>query len=402
VRIGFWAVGALVFGAFIAHFVLEDKGYVLITLRGYVVEMSVPGLLVLLVAAYFLVRFAVGVWRAPAQLGTKLAQRRSRASGTRLTRGLMELTAGNWARGERLLTRSISGGDAPLVNYLMAARAAQKQGAVDRRNDWLKLAFEELPDAEAAILVTQAELQIDNQEYEAALASLRRLDEKQPNNSVGIGLLARVYQLMDDRAGLLELLPKLGTAQLDPKLKESLAASALEAAAETADFSLEQLNAHWSALATPLQQSPRLQAWRARQLNILGDGARAESEVRKALKRSWQPDLVEVYGEIETAQRSKQLKQAEAWLKDHADDSGLLLTAARLCIASELWGKARSYLETSLAIEPDPGAYAIYGKLLSQMGETEAAADAYRRGLSLVSHTELDMPALNPPTFEAD
>ena len=109
-----------------------------------------------------------------------------------------------------------------------------------------------------------------------------------------------------------------------------------------------------------------------------------------------------MYGEIETADRRKQLKQAEAWLKDHADDSGLLLSAARLCIASELWGKARSYLETSLAIEPDPGAYAIYGKLLSQMGETEAAADAYRRGLSLVSHTELDMPALNPPTIAAD
>ena len=42
-RVGLWALLAVLLGAFVAHFVLEDRGYVLVNFRGYVVEMSVPG-----------------------------------------------------------------------------------------------------------------------------------------------------------------------------------------------------------------------------------------------------------------------------------------------------------------------------------------------------------------------
>ena len=42
---------ALAVGAFGAHFLLEDSGYVLINMRGYAVEMSVPGLVLGLVSA---------------------------------------------------------------------------------------------------------------------------------------------------------------------------------------------------------------------------------------------------------------------------------------------------------------------------------------------------------------
>ena len=54
---------------------------------------------------------------------------------------------------------------------------------------------------------------------------------------------------------------------------------------------------------------------------------------------------------------------------------------------SELWGKARSYLESSLALAPVPEAYALYGKLLAQLGDGERAALAFRSGLALASPT---------------
>ena len=125
-RLGIWAIAALVFGALLAHFVLQDRGYVLINFRGYVVEMSLPGLVLILVAMYFAVRLAIQTWRAPRKLGEALARNRVRAAGNKLTRGLMHMTEGNWARGERLLTRGIRSSESPLVNYLMdpAARLA--------------------------------------------------------------------------------------------------------------------------------------------------------------------------------------------------------------------------------------------------------------------------------------
>ena len=41
-RFGIWALAALVLGAFGAHFLLQDRGYVLISFVGYNIEMSVP------------------------------------------------------------------------------------------------------------------------------------------------------------------------------------------------------------------------------------------------------------------------------------------------------------------------------------------------------------------------
>ena len=75
-RAGFWAVAALFLGAFIAHFLLRDRGYVLINFLGFVVEMSVPVLLLVMAGAYFGVRLLVMVWRAPRRLGEAVAARR--------------------------------------------------------------------------------------------------------------------------------------------------------------------------------------------------------------------------------------------------------------------------------------------------------------------------------------
>ncbi|HET7132486.1 MAG TPA: hypothetical protein VFJ95_09570, partial [Gammaproteobacteria bacterium] len=64
-RFGLTAVIALLLGAFAAHFLLADRGYVLINFRGYVVEMSVPGLVLVLTALYLAIRGIVWLARAP-------------------------------------------------------------------------------------------------------------------------------------------------------------------------------------------------------------------------------------------------------------------------------------------------------------------------------------------------
>ena len=100
---------------------------------------------------------------------------------------------------------------------------------------------------------------------------------------------------------------------------------------------------------------------------------------------------------VEGADASKQLKRAEGWLSNHAEDPDLLLTTARLCLRNELWGKARSYLESVISLRPTPEAYREYGALLNQLGETDAAADAYRDGLGMVSGGS-DLPAIEHKT----
>ena len=104
---------------------------------------------------------------------------------------------------------------------------------------------------------------------------------------------------------------------------------------------------------------------------------------------------------VDGVDATKQLRRAENWLKTHGEDVDLLLTAARLCLRNELWGKARSYLETVIAIRPTPEAYQEYGRLLNQLGEGDAAADAYRAGLGMVARSPLPaIPDLRPDPID--
>ena len=401
-RLGVAALLSIVLGAFAAHFVLADRGYVLVNFRGYVVEMSVPGLVIVLVAGYLLVRALVAVADAPRRWRAARAERRVTRSGADLTSGVLELIAGNWARSERLLTQGAQHEDTALVNYLLAARAAQLQGAPERRDEWLKLAHDLSGDGATSAGLTRAALELQAHEPAAAVATLTALERERGEQSAAVALLARAYRALDDRAALFALLPRLARAALPPAERDELVALALMGELASAELTTERLDALWDGLASELRAVPALLAQRALALDKLGRGAEAERELRAALKRDWNPTLVQAYGEVRGADAAKQLKQAETWLKTYPEDAALLRAAARLCMASELWGKARSYLESSLALAPGPEAYALYGRLLTELGESEQALLAFRSGLGLVTPVAAEpLPAvrsLAPPS----
>ncbi len=396
-RAGLWGMTAVFLGAFAAHFLLRDRGYVMVNYLGYVIEMSVPVLVLVLAGAYFAIRLLLALWRAPRRLGEVVAERRLKRAGRKLTQGLIHMAEGDWSRGERLLARSVSGTDSPLIHYLMAARAAQLQGSDERRDEWLKLAYEEMPEAETAVLLTQAELQLEHSDHERALATLRRIQEAHPDHPVALALLARIYHALKDWERLLALSPRLADARMDSDEMERFIASALEACTSGKDVTRVDIDRLWERLPAALRKAPRLIAQHGIALDALGQGDEAEKNIRKALRRDWDENLVLAYGRVRGAGAEKQLLQAEAWLKDRPEDSALLLTAARLCMVLELWGKARSYLETSLAITPRTESYALYGQLLDRFGEADNAALAFRSGLSLAVGGGDDLPALGSP-----
>jgi HemY protein len=389
VKIGIIVVLALFASAVAAHFLLSDPGYVVINFRGYLVEMSVPVLLLLtvaLVGSVWLVRKLV---LAPRRIGEAAGRYRSIRSGQKMTRGMIEMAEGNFARGERLLARAASTSDSPLFNYLQAARAAHLQGRNERRDDWLKLAYQEIPEAANAVLLTQAEFQLDQGQHELALATLRRLDENSKDHGHALALLARLYFRLEDWDALREILPRVRKhAQVKP---ETLAIWTVRVNREQIDRATdnEALMAAWKDVPKPQKSNIALLESYYRGLIRTGQNERAEKELISALKSDWRGPLVRIFGQVEGADASKQLKKAETWLSNHSDDPDLLLTAARLCLRNELWGKARSYLETVISLRPTPEAYQEYGALLNQMGESDAAADAYRDGLGMLAGNNL-------------
>ena len=384
-KFGIIVVVVLFISAFGAHFLLADPGYVVINFRGYVIEMSVPvlvGLAILLLLAVWIIRKIIV---APRRLGETYGRHRAARSGKKLTRGMIEVAEGNLARGEKLLGRAASTSDSPLFNYLQAARAAHLQGRDERRDEWLRLAYRDAPEAANAVLLTQAEFQIDREHYEQALATLRRLEEDSKNHAHALALMGRLYFKLEDWDALAGILPKLGkNTQIKPGVLESwtirVRRERLDKAAD-----VEVLEQEWKAIPRKKKSNPVLQESYYKGLIRLGLHDRAEKELAGALKSNWRGSLVRLFGLVEATDTTKQLKRAEGWLKNHGEDPDLLLAAARLCLRNELWGKARSYLETVISMRPTPEAYQEYGALLTQMGEANAAADAYRDGLGMVA-----------------
>ena len=285
----------------------------------------------------------------------------------------------------------------PLFNYLQAARAAHLQGSDQRRDEWLRLAYEHTPAAANAVLLTQAELQLDRGQYEQALATLRRIDEDSRDHSYALALLGRLYFRLGDWDNLAEILPRI-------KKHGRMSRDKIDAWTIRVHREMLGRTTDGDAVANAWKQVPKslrgnleiLDAYFSALIRI-GQHEMAEKAIVAALKSEWRGPLVRLFGLVEGPNPSKQLKRAELWLADHGDDPDLLLTAARLCLRNELWGKARSYLESVITLRPTPEAYQVYGRLLTRLGEPDAAADAFREGLGLVAETpKTAIPHLAP------
>jgi HemY protein len=396
-KFGLTVVIALVVSAFAAHFLLQDPGYVVINFRSYLIEMSVPVLLAIIFLIIIGVWLMVKVFRAPKKLGQAAGRYRSGRAGQRLTKGIIQLAEGNFAKGEKLLVGAAKVSDAPLLNYLAAARAAHLQGNDERRDNWLKQAYEDLPEAGNAVLLTQAELQLDRAQFEQALATLRRIEENTPNHSHALALLGRLYFQLEDWNHLSEIIPRLRKrGRVDSETLDQWSRRVyIERLNNSGDG--DAVLAEWKLVPKELKKDLSLLEAYYEGLMRTAMHDKAEKDLAVEIRKEWRGSLVRIFGLIEGADPTKQLRRAENWLKNHGEDADLLLTSARLCLRNELWGKARSYLETVISIRPTPEAYQEYGRLLNRLGEGDAAADAYRAGLGMVAKSPMPaIPDLRP------
>lgn len=372
--------------------VLREPGYLLLEYGPWSLEtnLGVAGLalLCLFLVFYLLLRVLGAVWRAPRRLRDWEQRRERRAARRALIRGLLDLAEGNWSQAEHQLVRWADRSEMPLLNYLSAARAAQQQGRDDQRDRYLRLAHANMPAAEVAVSLTQAELQLSHHQHEQALATLMHLRRMAPRHTYVLRLLRTLYEQLADWPRLLELLPELRRQRLFGEreladLERRIHQGLLQQAADRGDRAGP--DAYWHGLSRTLQRDPELLNSYLGWLVRLGGEVEAEKLLRTALPGCWTPALVERYGRLAGADPKVQLTVAESWLREHAGDPTLLLTLGRLCLRNRLWGKARGCFEASLgAGGPLRGeAYQELGTLLLRMGDRERALACYREGLEL-------------------
>lgn len=381
---------ALIAAVALTLIVYRESGYVLIGYGRWTVEGSLALFLLLnllaLALLYALVRSVARVWGLPRRVHAWHERRSAMRARKALTRGLVELAEGDWRSAEKSLVRLAHHSEVPLLNYLAAARAAQAQGAHERRDGYLHLAHQSMPSADVAVSLTQAELQLAHQQLEQALATLMHLRTVAPHHVYVLKLLKTLYERLGDWRALRELLPELRRRKVEPEerlreLELSVSRALLAQAAREPDP--ERLPCAWGELPRALRNEDVLVQEYVRGEMARGRGRLVEPVLREHLRKHWSEELIELFGVVEADDPERQLAAAEGWLDTFPRNAALLLALGRLCLRARLWGKARSYLEASTGAGAGADAYRELGGLLEELGEREEALRAYRAGLEL-------------------
>ncbi len=379
-------------------FVQKDPGFVLVKYGDFSVETSLAfGILAVAIATlliHFIFRVLMAIWNLPGAVKRQSKSRGYEKSRRLLNQGLIDLAEGRFDQAESNLVKLVEFSESPLVHYLAAARAAQLQGKHDERDSYLKAAHEARPEAEMAIGVTQAELQLAHQQLEQSLATLTHLRGIAPRHDHVLRLLARVYFELEDWQSLVELLPDIRKKKL---LKESILKNmegksyrGFLAAAKGNQQALEKA---WTKIPKASQTDADLILYYIKLSNrASSNSSSVEQLIIKSLDQKWDNRLVEAYGLFKAIDPNQQLRRTEKWLGDYAKNEYLLLALGRICIRARLWGKAQSYLEASIGVNAMAASCLVLAKLLGdQLQENDKASQYYKKGLQLCLSEEAEI-----------
>ena len=362
-----------------------NSGYVLLVLPLWRAELSLNFAIMLALSVFFIAYVLVRTIIITATLPSRVRAFQKRRSENRaravFNEALVNFFEGRFGRAEKAAAAALKAGESPALSAMLAARAAHGMRAYATRDKYLAKSASTDPDEDAMRFMAQAEMLLDERRYYDALDVLKRLPEK---HTAALRLELRAQQMAMNWERVLALIPQLEKRRVfeRPVVAQLRRQAVIESLKRKAvdDRSLRE---YWDRLPTDDRYDPRIAATAAQSFIALGGCQQAHKIVEEGLERQWDPALLAIYSECLGTDVRQQLERAEMWLEQHPRDAVLLLTLGQLCAHQGLWGKARSYLEASLSIEPTHSAHLELGRLLEREGKPAEAAAAYQKALEV-------------------
>jgi len=335
-------------------------------------------------AFYALARFVATLVAIPARVRAYRRERTTSRLRQSLNEALIAFFQGRYASAEKSAAAALTGEETKGVAAIIAARSAHELGRFNEREQFLDQAKGGAEELDQARLTTLADLLVSQERHDEALAVLNDLSARDARNLRLLRLKLQAEQALgrwDEVLATLAALFKLGG--LGPA-----EAAAIRRAAHLGNLARKSqdaaaLTTYWKQIPAEMRMDPTVAATAARHYVALGSQAEAQAIVEQALEREWSSSLVALYGETGGADALPQIERAEKWLRSHARDPALLLALGKLCMRQELWGKAQSYIEASLALEPTHDGHMTLAALMERIGKHQEAIQHFRRSAEL-------------------
>lgn len=376
-----WILGLGALATGLTLLAVNNSGYVLIVMPDQRIELSLNFALVLMVcgfiALYLLLRLLITAVELPSRVARLRAARRRESAQVTLIEALREFFAGRYARAEKAATRAVDLGTPEDAGIVVAAHAAHGLRAQARRDAYL----ERMPDGDGLKAISSAQMLLDDRRPEDALAALAMLPVK---HTAALRLELRARQ----RIGQWDLVPAL----IDQLEKRSVFSAdqadaerrhAWRQLIERQSGDAAGLAALWKRVPERYRCETSVAAAAAGAFHGQGMTAEAQAIIERSLEDEWDSALVNLYGECRSAETLRQIECAERWLRQHHKDGVLLLALGRLCAQQQLWGKAQSYFEASIAVEPTYSAHLELAQLNDRLDRADEARKHYRASLEL-------------------
>lgn len=377
-----WLLILFALAAAIALGMRVNDGYVLVVFPPWRVDVSLNLLLLALAASFGVFYFVARGVGALVGLPARVADYRARLARERGQQVFFDafrlLFEGRFGQAMKKAAEAHGDGVAPGLAALIAARAAQRMRRHDDQQAWLDRATGADRQAQAARLMLEAEMHIENRDFDAAIVALEALQKAAGRHLAALRLELRARQGAAQWPQVLRLARQLEKrSALPPEIAAELILRAhLENVAER--------RADTRALLAYLRDVPagessgRLVVAVAKALLELGAMEEAAKVIEAQLARDWDDAVVPLYGRCLDHRTTARIAEGEKWLLKHPDDAQLLLALGRLCLHQRLWGKAESYLEASLSVEETRAAHLELARLFDQLGRKEDADRRFR------------------------
>ncbi|HET9652671.1 MAG TPA: heme biosynthesis HemY N-terminal domain-containing protein [Usitatibacter sp.] len=387
-RFAIWSIILAAVAVGVALFARNSTAFVVIVAAPYRIELSLNLLVFLVFTGYFafylLARLATTLVAIPARVRAYREERTRLRMRQSLNDALLAFFQGRYASAEKSAAAALLGDETKGVAAIIAARSAHELGRFNEREQFLDQARGSTPELDQARLTTLADLLVSQGRYEEALAVLKDLSARDSRNLRLLRLRLQAEQALrqwDEMLATLSSLVKLGG--IGPA-----EASGARRAAHLGNLNRKSqdtaaLQAYWKQLPSEMRLDPAVAATAARYHLALGGNTEAQTIIEQALEREWNSGLVALYGEAAGEEALPQIERAEKWLRAHARDPALLLALGKLCMKQGLWGKAQSYIEASLALEPTHDGHMTLAALMERIGKPQEAVQHFRRSAEL-------------------
>ncbi len=367
-----------------------QQGYVLISIAGKTLEMSVTTMVVLIAiffAAFFVVELIVKkILSAGSDTWNWFSVRKLKRSRRFTNEGIIKLVEGDWKLAEKKVTRWANHHDMPLLCYLVASEAAQEMGDRAKRDYYLELASKQ-EHSLLAVELTKAKLRIEEGDYNTAVNILNKLADAYPNNPRLLTMLKTAYLPLNHWAQLIELLPRLKRNKLlslseYEALMHKAQVGFIEQAAETKQS--EVITDRWSQLPkTARNDSALTKVYVKALINAKADN-QAFAVLKERMKKSPSAGLYQLISELSLADMQPAVELLENAVGKDSSNAEARSALARLYMAQKKYPEAQKQFEAALDLRSSVADYGCLAEVLEKQNMESAASDVSRKALALM------------------